>query len=87
MAGLMAIMYNTSFNLMVIFNHARFSIHFLCLPTLIMCNFFFFIGNITFIEKMNIMFMMMNTLDMKKIHKVQELKLTDCRKQKLKYIV
>ena len=36
---------------------------------------------------MNIMFMIMNTLDMKKIHKVQELKLTDCRKQKLKYIV
>ena len=37
---------------------------------------FFFIGNTIFFEKMNIMFMMMNTLDMKKIQKAQELKLT-----------
>jgi len=33
------------------------------------------IGNKTFIEKMNMVFMMMNTLDMKKIEKAQELKL------------
>ena len=30
-------------------------------------------GNRIFIEKMNIMFMMMNTLDMKKIQKAQDL--------------
>ena len=33
--------------------------------------FFFLIGNKTFIEKMNIVFMMMNTLDMKKIQKAR----------------
>lgn len=38
--------------------------------------FFIFIDNRTFIEKKNIMFIMMNTMDMKKIHKAQELKLT-----------
>jgi len=35
----------------------------------------FFIGNKTFIEKLNIVFMMMNALDIK-IHKAQELELT-----------
>ena len=34
---------------------------------------FFLIGNRNFIEKMNIVFVMMNTLDMKKIQKAQEL--------------
>ena len=37
--------------------------------------FIFYLGNRTFIEKMNIVFMMMNTLDMKIIQKAQELKL------------
>ena len=32
---------------------------------------------------MNIVFMMMNTLNMKKIHTVQELKLVDCRKSEV----
>ena len=35
----------------------------------------FWIGYRTFIDKMNIVFMMMNTLDVKKIQKTQELKL------------
>ena len=37
---------------------------------------FFFIGNRTFFEKMNIMFMMMNTLDVTKLQKAQVLNLT-----------
>ena len=37
--------------------------------------FFFWIGYRNFIDKMNIVFMMMNTLDVKKIQKTQELKL------------
>ena len=45
--------------------------------------FFSCIGNDNFIEKMNIVFMMMNTLDMKKIQKAQELKLTDCQKAEI----
>ena len=44
--------------------------------------FFFLIGNRTFIEKINIVFMMMNTLDMEKIHKAQELKQTANKLQK-----
>ena len=40
---------------------------------------FFLIGNRSFIEKMNKVFMMMNTLDMKKLQKAQELQLRDNR--------
>ena len=39
----------------------------------------FLIGNRSFIEKMNKVFVMMNTLDMKKLQKAQELQLRDNR--------
>ena len=45
---------------------------------------YFLIGNRYFIEKMNIIFMMMNTLDMKKLQKAQELPLRANRLQKAK---
>ena len=54
-----------------------------CKEIFCVCVCVYSIANNNFIEKMNILFMMMNTLDMKKIQKAQELKLTDCRKAEI----